>query len=162
MAVALYPGSFDPVTNGHLNIVARAAKVFDKVIVGVYATPSKRLLFTTEERVDLFQQSVKGLPNVEVTTYTGLTVEAVRVLGADALVRGLRTGSDFDNEFEMELMNKKLAPQVESIFMMSSLEHQFLSSTLLKEVAQLGGDINSMVPAHVIAALQEKFRAGFR
>ena len=158
MAVALYPGSFDPVTNGHLDITTRVSKLFDKVIVGVYATPSKRLLFTTEERLELFQQAVKGLPNVEVTTYTGLTVAAVRALGANALVRGLRTGSDFDNEFEMELMNKKLAPQVESIFMMSSLENQFLSSTLLKEVAQLGGEFDTMVPPHVAVALHEKFR----
>ena len=157
MTLAIYPGSFDPVTNGHLDIVNRVCKLFDRVMVAVYATPSKLLLFNTEERVDLFRQAANGVPNVEVTTYSGLTVDLARQHKADALVRGLRSGSDFDNEFEMALMNKKLAPGVESIFLISSLEHQFLSSTLLKEVAQLGGDIEGMVPKHVAAALRERF-----
>lgn len=157
MSLAIYPGSFDPVTNGHLDIVNRACKIFDQVLVAVYATPSKRLLFNTEERVELFNLAVQNITKVKVITYTGMTVELAREYKAEALIRGLRSGSDFDNEFEMALMNKKLAPEVESVFLLSSLEHQFLSSTLLKEVAQLGGDIETMVPQHVVAALSEKF-----
>ena len=116
MVTAAYCGSFDPVTNGHLDIVARASKLFDKVIVGVYATPSKRLLFTTEERVDLFKQSISKMQNVEVLTYTGLTVDFAKEVSASTLVRGLRTGSDFENEFEMALMNKRLNSALESVF----------------------------------------------
>jgi pantetheine-phosphate adenylyltransferase len=157
MTFAVYPGSFDPVTNGHLDIVMRASRIFEKLFVGVYATPAKNLLFNTEERLDLFQRAVKGIPNVEVVTYTGLTVDFARQCEARVLVRGLRSGSDFDNEFEMALMNQKLTHAVDSVFMISSLEHQFLSSRLLKEVAQLGGNIATMVPKHVAAALREKY-----
>ena len=157
MTVAVYPGSFDPVTNGHMDIVLRASRIFEKLIVGIYAIPDKNLLFNTEERVDLFKQAVRGMRNVEVRLYTGLTVDLARECKAQVLLRGLRSGSDFDNEFEMVLMNQKLAPDVDSVFMISTLEHQFLSSSLLKEVAQLGGDIEGMVPKHVAAALRQRF-----
>ncbi|MSQ40684.1 MAG: pantetheine-phosphate adenylyltransferase [Dehalococcoidia bacterium] len=160
MTIAVYPGSFDPVTNGHMDIVMRASSIFEKLIVGVYAIPAKNLLFNTEERVGLFKQAVKGLRNVEVRPYTGLTVDLARECNAQVLLRGLRSGSDFDNEFEMVLMNQKLAPDVDSVFMISMLEHQFLSSSLLKEVAQLGGNIEEMVPKHVATALREKFGIG--
>ncbi len=160
MTIAVYPGSFDPVTVGHMDIVLRASRIFAKLYVGVYATPSKNLLFNTEERLDLFKQAVKGIPNVEVVTYNGLTVDFAHQCKAQVLVRGLRSGSDFDNEFEMALMNQKLTHAVDSVFMIASLEHQFLSSRLLKEVAQLGGNIEEMVPKHVATALREKFGIG--
>mgnify|MGYP003311762723 CR=1 FL=1 len=151
MVTAAYCGSFDPVTNGHLDIVARASKLFDKVIVGVYATPSKRLLFTTEERVDLFKQSISKMQNVDVLTYTGLTVDFAKEVSASTLVRGLRTGSDFENEFEMALMNKRLNSALESVFFITDHAYQFLSSSLMKEVASLGGDVASFCPPHVLS-----------
>ena len=158
MVTAAYCGSFDPVTNGHLDIVSRAAKLFENVIVGVYSTPSKRLLFTTEERVDLLQQSISGIRNVEVRTYTGLTVDFAKEVDAGTLVRGLRTGSDFENEFEMALMNKRLSRDLESVFFITDHAYQFLSSSLMKEVASLGGDVASFCPPHVLEALHDKYR----
>lgn len=155
---AVYPGSFDPVTNGHLDIVRRAANLFDHVIVAVFDTPSKNLLFNTQERVELFRKAVESDPNVTVQSYTGLTVEFARQAGAETIVRGLRSTLDFPREFEMALMNKKLAPDVELVCLMSSLRYQFLSSSLLKEVAALGGDIDDLVPEHVASALKEKLR----
>lgn len=156
--IAIYPGSFDPVTNGHLDIVRRAANLFDEIIVAVFDTPSKRLLFNTDERVELFRKAVASYPNVRVQKYTGLTVEFARSAGAKAIVRGLRATLDFLREFEMALMNKKLAPDVELVCLMSSLRYQFLSSSLLKEVAELGGDIHDLVPEHVASALKEKLQ----
>ena len=156
MTRAMYPGSFDPVTYGHLDIVARASRLFGELVVAVYDAPPKRLLFTTEERVALFREAVRDLPNVQVVPYRGLTVEFARSVGATVLVRGLRAGSDFENEFEMALMNKKLAPDVESVFLMSSLEWQFLSASRVKEIALLGGDISHLVPPHVARALVER------
>ena len=158
MTIVVYPGSFDPVTNGHLDIVIRAAKLFDKVIIGVYDTPSKSLLFTTEERVDLVKQAIAGLPHVEVECFSGLVVDFVKAVGAQAIVRGLRVGADFEREFEMALMNKKLSPDCELICLMTNLKYQFLSSSLLKEVASLGGQIDSLVPKSVAAALKKKVR----
>ena len=156
MAMAIYPGSFDPVTMGHLDIAVRAAAIFDKVIVTVYDTPSKALLFNTEERVGLFRKAVEHLPNVEVREFTGLVVGCARQLGANAIVRGLRSGSDFEYEFEMAYMNKKLAPEVEVVCLMASLPYQYVSSSLLKEVIQLGGDVTSLAPPHVMEAVKEK------
>ena len=158
MARAMYPGSFDPVTNGHLDIIYRASRLFEELVVAVYDAPPKRLLFTTEERVALIREAVQGLPNVQVVPYRGLTVEFARSIGATVLVRGLRAGSDFENEFEMALMNKKLAPEIESVFLMSSLEWQFLSASRVKEIVLLGGDITSLVPPHVARALVERAR----
>jgi pantetheine-phosphate adenylyltransferase len=154
---AIYPGSFDPVTNGHLDIANRAAALFDELIIGVYDRPSKHLLFSTEERVDLIKKAVTHLPNVRVTSYIGLTVDFARMMKAKVMVRGLRMSSDFEREFEMALMNKKLNRDVELVCLMTSLEFQFLSSSLLKEACELGGDISGLVPKHVAAALKKKF-----
>lgn len=157
MTIAIYPGAFDPITNGHLDIAARAAKLFDKVIIGVFDTPDKRISFSTEERVELVKKSINSLPNVSVTSYKGLTVDFANEVGAKAIVRGLRIVADFEREFTMAVMNKKLAPDLELVCLMANLQYQFLSSTLLKEVADLGGDIDSLVPKHVVSALMKKF-----
>jgi pantetheine-phosphate adenylyltransferase len=156
VTIAVYPGSFDPVTNGHLDIATRAAKLFDKVIIGVYDTPTKNILFTTEERVDLVKQAIADLSNVEVEYFSGLIVDFVKETGAQAIVRGLRVGADFEREFEMALMNKKLSPDCELVCLMTNLQYQFLSSSLLKEVASLGGQIDSFVPEAVAVALKKK------
>ena len=156
MAVAVYPGSFDPVTMGHLDIAQRASTLFEKVVVAVYETPSKSLMFTTEERVALIQAAVADLPNVEVNRFTGLLVECARTNGAQAIVRGLRSGSDFEYEFEMAYMNRTLAPDVEVVCLMARMPYQFISSSLLKEVASLGGDVRSLVPKEVLEALNRK------
>jgi pantetheine-phosphate adenylyltransferase len=156
VTIAVYPGSFDPITNGHLDIATRAARLFDKLIIGVYDTPDKRILFSTDERVDLVKRTVTEIPNVEVTSFTSLTVDFAMEMGAKALVRGLRMVTDFEREFEMALMNKKLYPDLELVCLMTGLQYQFLSSSLLKEVAGLGGDIRNMVPEHVAVALKKK------
>lgn len=160
MARALYPGTFDPITMGHVDIVSRVSALFDKLIIGVYDTPSKELLFSLEERTAMTKTAVGHIPNAEVHPYHGLTVEFARRLGATVVIRGLRTGSDFEYEFEMAYMNKKLAPDIESLYMMSSLEYQFVSSSILKEVLQLGADITDLVPPHVLKALREKLGPG--
>jgi len=157
MSVAIYPGSFDPVTQGHLDIIRRASALFDKLIVAVYDKPEKKLLFNTEERVQLTQQATTQLTNVQVQSYKGLTVDFAKKMGAQVLVRGLRMSSDFEREFEMAMMNKHLASDLELVCFMASLRYQFLSSALLKEVAQLGGCLDGMVPAHVATALKERF-----
>lgn len=156
MTTALYPGSFDPITNGHLDIIKRASSIFDKVVIGVYDIPLKSLLFTIDERVDLIKNAVKDFKNVEVRAYSGMTVEFARQVNAKVLVRGLRASSDFEREFEMALMNKKLAPDVELMCFMANLRYQFLSSSLLKEIIKLGGNLDDMVPPHVCAALKKK------
>lgn len=156
MTIAIYPGTFDPITNGHLDIATRAARIFEKLIIGVYDIPNKRLLFTTEERVELVRQAIVGLPNVEVEAFPDLTVDFAKRVGAKVMVRGLRMSADFEREFEMALMNKKLAPELELVCLMSRLEYQFLSSSLLKEAASLGGNIGDLVPKHVAEALKEK------
>jgi len=162
VTTAVYPGTFDPVTNGHLDIATRAARLFDKVIIAVYDTPDKNLLFTIRERIQLARQSVVDLLNVDVQSYTGLTVDFAQLVGAETLVRGLRIGADFEGEFEMALMNKNLAPGCELVCLMASLKYQFLSSSLLKEVANLGGNIDNLVPEHVAAALRKKINQGKR
>lgn len=156
MTKALYPGSFDPAHNGHVDIVERASKLFDELIVGVYDTPPKNLMFTTEERVDLFQQSVGSLPNVKVQPFVGLAPNVAREMGAEFILRGLRAGFDFEMEFEMALMWRNLAPDIDVVCMMSSLEYQFVYSSRIKEVAKLGGNIDNLVPDHVAAALKKK------
>ena len=160
MTIAVYPGSFDPITNGHLDIATRAAKLFDKVIIAVYDTPNKRLLFTTEERVELARKAVADLPNVEVESFTSLAVDFARKVGAQIMVRGLRMTSDFEREFELFMMNKQLYPELEVVAFMASLKYQFLSSSLLKEAASLSGNINNLVPKHVAEALEKKFKSG--
>jgi len=155
---AIYPGSFDPVTNGHLDIANRAAALFDKLIIGVYDRPSKHLMFSTEERVNLVKKAVTHLPNVRVTAYDELTVDFACKMKAKVIVRGLRMSSDFEREFEMALMNKQLNREIELVCLMTSLEYQFLSSSLLKEACELGGDITNLVPKHVAVALKKKFQ----
>jgi len=157
LTIAIYPGSFDPITEGHLDIIKRASSLFDKLIIGVYGTPGKKLLFSTEERVAMARQAVPHLNNVQVQSYSGLTVDFAKKLRCQVMVRGLRMSSDFEREFEMAMMNKKLTPDLELVCFMASLRYQFLSSSLLKEVAQLGGCLDDMVPDHVAIALRGKF-----
>lgn len=156
MTVAIYPGSFDPITNGHIDIATRAARLFERLIIGVYETPSKHLLFTTEERVELAEKAVAHLPNVEVQSFNGLTVDFARKVKAQTMVRGLRMSADFDGEFDLAMMNKKLSPELELVCLMSSLKYQFLSSGLLKEAASLGGNVDDLVPRPVAEALKKK------
>lgn len=158
MVTALYPGTFDPVTMGHLDVATRAARLFSRVIVAVYDTPSKNLLFSTEERLDLMRTAVSGVANVEVRSFSGLVVRCARESGAAAIIRGLRSGPDFDYECQMFFMNRRLEPEIDLVSLMSDQEHTFISSSLLKEVARLGGDITGMVPPHVAVALRAKFR----
>lgn len=157
MVTALYPGTFDPVTYGHLDVVTRAAALFNKVIVAVYATPSKNLLFNGEERVGLFREAIQHLPNVEVREFEGLVVHFAQEVRASVIVRGLRSGSDFEYEFEMAFMNRRLAPDVDMVSFMTSQDYMFVSSSLLKEVASLGGNVTDMVPPHVARAVYTKF-----
>ena len=156
MTIAIYPGSFDPITNGHLDIATRAAKLFEKLIIGVYDVPDKNVWFTTNERVELIKQAIANLPNVEVEAYTGLTVDFAKKVKAQTIVRGLRMSGDFEREFDMAMLNKKLYPELELVCLMPTLEYQFLSSSLLKEAASLGGNIDDLVPKHVAAALRRK------
>ena len=156
MTTALYAGSFDPITNGHLDIATRAARVFDKVIIGIFATPEKLLMFSTGERVDMARRALAHLPNVEVRSYEGMTVEFAKKIGVQVMVRGLRAIGDFEWEFEMAMMNRLLSPDLELVCFMASQQYQFLSASLIKEVAGLGGDINSLVPKHVAEALRKK------
>ena len=156
MRVALYPGSFDPITKGHVDITARAAALFDQLVIGVFDTPSKDLMFSTEERVQLVKEAVGHLPNVTVESYSCLTVEFLKEIGAKFIVRGLRMGSDFEREFDMALMNQKLDPEIDTVCLMSNAEYQFISSSLLKEVAELGGKASVFVPECVADALKRK------
>ena len=159
MTVAIYPGTFDPITNGHLDITTRAAKLFDKLIIGVYDVPNNHILFNTEERVELARQAVVHLPNVEVESFSGLAVNFARTKQAQVMVRGLRMTSDFEREFELAMMNKNLDPELELVSFMANLKYQFLSSSLLKEVADLSGNINNLVPKHVAEALRRKSKS---
>jgi len=162
MRTAIYPGSFDPLTNGHLDLVQRATKLFDQVVVAVARSESKNPLFTLAERVALVEQAVKKIPNVTVDSFDGLLVDYVEKRGGQAVIRGLRAVSDFEFEFQLALMNRKLNERVETIFMMPKETYTFLSSRIIKEVAILGGDISKFVPPHVSEALGKKIgkRAG--
>jgi pantetheine-phosphate adenylyltransferase len=156
MVVAVYPGTFDPLTYGHMDIIERAAALFAKLTVGIYENPSKQPLFPLEQRVELVREAVTGLPNVHVKAFKGLTVDFIHRTGGRVMIRGLRANSDFEREFEMALMNRKLAPDIELLCLMTSSQYQFLSSSLIKEVAKLGGCLEGMVPDHVATALREK------
>jgi pantetheine-phosphate adenylyltransferase len=156
LKIALYPGSFDPVTKGHVDVAERAAALFDQLTVGVFDTPAKNLLFSTEERLELVKQALAHVPNVTVTSYSCLTVEFAKETGAEFIVRGLRMGSDFEREFDMALMNQRLDPGVDTVCLMSNAEYQFISSSLLKEVAEGGGNVNVFVPECVGVALKKK------
>ncbi len=157
--VAVYPGSFDPLTNGHLDIARRAAQLFDTLIIAVYAFPTaKNPLFTVDERMQLWQEVIatEELANVRVDKFTELLVEYVRSVGGQAIVKGLRSPNDFEAEFQQGLMNRKLAPEIETICLLTNLEQLFVSSSLLKEVAYLGGNVTDMLPPTVVRALQKK------
>jgi len=157
MDLAVYPGTFDPLTYGHIDIIERAAALVDQLIVGIYENPDKQPLFSLEQRVKLVREAVTGLPNVHVKAFKGLTVDFIRQVGGRVMIRGLRANSDFEREFEMALMNRKLAPDIELLCLMTSSQYQFLSSSLIKEVAKLGGCLEGMVPDHVAVALKGKF-----
>jgi pantetheine-phosphate adenylyltransferase len=156
MPVAVYPGTFDPAHNGHIDIATRASKIFERLIVAVYDRPNKNLLFTTEERLDMMTRALSHLPNVTVARYSRLTVAFVRKSGASVIVRGLRVTYDFELEYQMALTNKKLAPDLETVCLVTSLDYAFLSSSIVKEVAAAGGCVEAMVPPHVITALHAK------
>jgi pantetheine-phosphate adenylyltransferase len=158
--VAVFPGSFDPMTNAHLDVAARAARLFDRLVIGVLNNPRKAPLFGVEERVRLIRESVAELgPHVEVAGFDGLTVAFARAQGAGFIVRGLRAVSDFEAELQMALTNRKLAPEVDTTFLMTALEYGFVSSSLAKEVARFGGDVTAMLPGPAAEALSERVRA---
>jgi pantetheine-phosphate adenylyltransferase len=147
---------FDPITNGHLDIATRAARLFDKVIIGIFDTSGKRILFSTEERVKMAKQATGKISNVEVQTFTGLAADFAKSVGAQTLIRGLRMTSDFEREFEIALMTKKMYPDLETVCLMTCLEYQFVTASLSKEVASLGADVDSMAPKNVAKALKQK------
>ena len=158
MRTAIYPGSFDPLTNGHLDVLQRATKLFHRVIVAIAKNESKNPLFTPAERVALIREAVTHLPNVEVEAFDGLLVDYVRKHKAQAIVRGLRAVSDFEFEFQMALMNRRLDENIETIFMMPKETYTFISSRIVKEIGRLGGDISPFVPPHVETALKKKLK----
>ena len=157
MSIAIYPGSFDPITNGHLDVVTRATRLFDRVILAVAVNSSKSGLFNLDERVRLIREAACDMPGVEVRQFDGLLVDFAVSIGANTVIRGLRAVSDFEYEFQMALMNRQLAPQVETIFLMPRQDYTYLSSRLVKEVASLGGAINDFVPPPVARALRQRF-----
>ncbi|KXK22898.1 MAG: phosphopantetheine adenylyltransferase [Chloroflexi bacterium OLB15] len=160
MAVkAVYPGSFDPIHNGHIDIAIRASRIFDEVIVGVYDLPRKNLLFNVDERLQLAQIALAPIPNIHVAKFSGFTVDYAKAVGARAIVRGLRVFSDFEFEFRMGLANKRLAPEIETVSIMTDENHIAISSSTIREIADLGGNVSSMVPPHVAKALTIRFAA---
>ena len=158
--VALYPGSFDPISKGHVDVAERAARLFDHVVMGIYAgdeVAAKRAMFSTEERKAYAMQAMAHVPNLQVEVFTGLTVEYARDVGAQTIVRGLRAVSDFEHEFKMAHMNRHLAPDIDVVCLMTSSQNSFISSSFIKQVALLGGDVSGLVPDVVVDALSEKF-----
>ena len=159
MRRVIYPGSFDPITNGHLDVINRAATLFDEVIVAVAFNEQKQSLFTVDERVSLINEVSATMPNIRIARFDGLLMDFARKEQATAVVRGLRAVSDFEFEFQMALMNRKLEPQIETIFLMPAEKYTYLSSRIVKEIARLGGDVSSFVPVSVAKALRERFAA---
>ena len=157
MTIAVYPGTFDPVTEGHLDIVRRASKVFKELVIGIHDKPEKQLLFSIEERVSMVQETVRDLHNVRVEQFSGLTIDFIHRVKGEVMVRGLRAISDFERELAMALMNKELAPDIEMVCLMTSSRYQFLSSSAIKEIASLKGSVQGMVPDNVVLALERKF-----
>jgi pantetheine-phosphate adenylyltransferase len=156
--VAIYPGSFDPITSGHLDLIERGARIFDRLIVSVLRNETKQPLFSVEERMEMLCEAVQGLPNVEVDSFNGLLIQYAASKNATALLRGIRAISDYEYELQMAHMNRRLAPRIETIFLMAREAHSFISSRLVKEVISLGGDINGLVPPFVEKRLRERLR----
>lgn len=162
MPTAFFAGRFDPITNGHLDIAVRAAALFEHVVVGVEASGNRGVggpttLFNTEERVGFFKQAVNDCPNIQVLPYSGLTVDFARENGATILIRAMRGGTDFETEFDQALMNRRMAPEIESVYLITRLEWLFISASRIREVARLGYDVSGLVPEHVALALKQKF-----
>ncbi len=158
MTIAVYPGGFDPVTNGHLDIVSRASTLFDELVVAIYARDEQ--LFAIDEREALLREAVRAFPNVRVSRFDGLVVDFARSVGSTALVRGIRAVTGFEAEFDMALMNQKMAPEIESVYLMASLEHLYISASRIRELARLGRAVDDLVPAHVAKALGTKLGPG--
>lgn len=156
MTIAIYPGSFDPIHNGHVDIAHRAARLFERVIWAAYDRPLKNLLFSEQERLEFMRQAVRDVPNIEVRSYHGLTVEFARQMGAKAIVRGLRVTYDFEIEYQMALTNAQQAPEIDTVCLMTSMRYAFVSSSILKEIALAGGDISEMVPPFVATRLKQR------
>ncbi len=156
MKIAVYPGSFDPVTNGHLDVIQRSAKVFDKVIVGVLDNAAKKPVFTSQEREEMLRQVTAGIKNVEVYSFSGLLVDFMKRFDSAVIIKGLRTISDFEYEFQMALLNKSLNPDVETFFMMTDSKYSYISSSMVKEVARWGGSIDEFVPCDIIEVINRR------
>lgn len=158
MRIAVYPGSFDPITNGHLDIIERASRVYDKLVVGVLSNASKTPLFSVEKRVEMIRLVTKHLDNVEVDTFTGLLVDFAASKNATVIVKGLRTVADFEYEFQMALLNKALNPEYETMFMMTNTKYSYISSSMVKELAGFHGDLTGLVPCEIIETIEEKYK----
>lgn len=159
MSVAIYPGSFDPITNGHLDVIDRGRRIFDRLIVAVLRNPSKAPLFTVEERKIMIEEAVRDFPNVEVEVFDGLLVAFARSRNCRVILRGLRAISDYEYETQIALINRKMAPEVETIFLPTSTEYSYLNSTMVKEIARFGGCVQGLVPPEVERRLREKFKS---
>ena len=158
---AIYPGTFDPITNGHLSIIRRALEIFDRLIVAILINPRKKPLFSIEERIFMIKEATKDMGNIEVDTFEGLLVDYAVKKGVNVIIRGLRATSDFESEFQMALMNRKLNRSVQSIFLMTDYKWLYVSSSIIKEVASFGGDVRGLVPEIVYEKLKEKFKDKF-
>ncbi|MDY3031150.1 MAG: pantetheine-phosphate adenylyltransferase [Clostridia bacterium] len=157
MRIAVYPGSFDPITNGHLDIIQRASRLYDKVIVGVLKNGGKNPVFTNEERVDMIREVTEEIGNVEVAGFTGLLVDFAKEQNATVIIKGLRTVADFEYEFQMALLNKALNPEYETMFMMTDSKYSYISSSMVKELAGFKGDLTGLVPGRIMGKIQEKY-----
>lgn len=158
--ICVYPGSFDPITNGHLDVINRAVKICDRLIVAVGSNEAKRPAFTVEERIELIKKAINGASNIEVTSFSGLLVDFVKKVKANTVIKGLRAMSDFEYEFQMALLNKNLEPDIETLFMMTSINHLYLSSSAVKEIARNGGNIDGLVPECIKDRIYIKLKGG--
>lgn len=157
MRIAVYPGSFDPITNGHLDVIKRASRLYDKVIVGVLSNSSKSPLFSVDERIDMIASVTKDLKNVSADSFTGLLVDFAKSNNATVIIKGLRTVADFEYELQMALLNKALNPEYETVFLMTDTKYSYISSSMVKEVAKLNGDLNGFVPAQIVEKIKNKY-----